>query len=120
MKLISPIFFFFIATHCYSQSSSGIESKDALFNKLILGTWKIGNIKFTYFKNGTYTARFSKGSTDHGSWHIQNGVFVIKPEPFGIEREYTIISLDTESFKYQLGDKSIDDSIYVERKIMPK
>ena len=116
--LTTIAFAFFI--NCYSQNSSTLNPKDSLFHKLILGTWKMDNIEFTYFKNGTYTARFSKGNTDSGSWYIKNRMFVTKPEPFGIEREYNIISVSSKFFKYQLSNKTIDASIYVERKIAAK
>ena len=120
MKPILSIIAFAIFINCYAQNTNKIRAKDALFNKLILGTWKTGNTSFTYFKNGTYTAWFSKGNTDSGSWHIKGGMFVIKPEPFGIEREYHIISLSSKFFKYQLSNKAIDDSIYVEKKVAIK
>jgi hypothetical protein len=120
MKGIFTTIAFAISIHCYSQNSYSLKQKDSLYNKIILGTWTIDNTLFTYLKNGTYTARLAKRKTGSGSWHIRNGIFVIKPAPFGIEREYKIISLSSKFFKYQLSNKSIDASIYVERKIVTK
>ena len=115
MKLILFLILFVFPVICNGQQPS---RNDLHFKRLILGTWREGSAKTTYFINNNYIIYFKNGSSDSGSWSIKNGKLTVTPTPVGFEREYNILQLNSIILKYQLTNKVVDDAVYVAKRIV--
>jgi len=111
------------------RSGTGLQSKkeDEAYHadansdksKLIIGSWKDGNSKMEYFRDGTFMLHTATGEYKKkaGKWNINGDIltlrYYIHPKPY----KYKILELSASTYKV-IG-VSVDKNTYNARRIEP-